>query len=635
MRLCDLPEDSRLCITLWSRNSSSGSTTPLANVNCSLFDFKDRYRTGKVKFRMWTEGEANPIGTCMENLRAAPGTVPLLTLSFHSFPLEVAYPVLQPSVLFDARIPIPNASTEALLKRIVASDPLYRMPSEERQIVWKYRDWLRKEANPRALVKILECVTWYNVHAVRDTYRLLSLWSLITPVDALQLLDAKFANRKVREYAVRCLNKLDDRELKDYLLQLVQALKYEPNHFSPLAVWLVKRALQSPMLLGVPFFWMLKSEIHVPEISERYALLLEMYLRRCGSQREDLFQQARIVTKLNQVALSIKSVPSSRRKQEVQKRLAALDLPSTFQLPLDAKRVASGIVTEKCKSMDSAKAPLWLVFKNADPNGEAIWLIFKSGDDLRQDLLTLQMLGIMDRIWKMEKLDLCLTPYKCVATGDEMGMIETVLESDTAANIQKAAGGVTGALKQTPLANWIRKHNPGEAYDRAVWNFTRSCAGYCVATYVLGIGDRHNDNIMVNQQGFLFHIDFGHFLGHYKTIVLNVRRERAPFVLTPEFANVMGSQSSDNFSTFVQLCCDGYNIIRRHANVFINLFAMMLSTGIPELQSEDDIQYLRKALQMDLNEEEAAKHFTKLIKESIESMSTQIMFVTHILAHMK
>ena len=123
-------------------------------------------------------------------------------------------------------------------------------------------------------------------------------------------------------------------------------------------------------------------------------------------------------------------------------------------------------------------------------------------------------------------------------------------------------------------------------------NFTRSCAGYCVATYVLGIGDRHNDNIMVNQRGFLFRmyhniletvflpqcfidIDFGHFLGHYKTIVLNVRRERAPFVLTPEFANVMGSQGSETFNQFIQLCCDGYNIIRRHGNVFINLFAMV------------------------------------------------------------
>lgn len=59
------------------------------------------------------------------------------------------------------------------------------------------------------------------------------------------------------------------------------------------------------------------------------------------------------------------------------------------------------------------------------------------GDDLRQDLLTLQMLGIMDKIWKAEGLDLCLTPYKCIATGDEMGMIETVLDSDTTANIQR------------------------------------------------------------------------------------------------------------------------------------------------------------------------------------------------------
>jgi phosphatidylinositol-4,5-bisphosphate 3-kinase catalytic subunit alpha/beta/delta len=61
----------------------------------------------------------------------------------------------------------------------------------------------------------------------------------------------------------------------------------------------------------------------------------------------------------------------------------------------------------------------------------------------------------------------------------------------------------------------------------------------------------------------------------------------------------------------------------------------MLSTGIPELQSEEDIQYLQQALAMHLSDEDAGKHFSKLIQESLDSMSTQLMFVTHIMAHRK
>lgn len=80
----------------------------------------------------------------------------------------------------------------------------------------------------------------------------------------------------------------------------------------------------------------------------------------------------------------------------------------------------------------------------------------------------------------------------------------------------------------------------------AIENFMRSCAGYCVATYVLGIGDRHSGNIMVKQAGHLFHIDFGHFLGHFKS-KFGFNRERSAFVFTPEMAEVMGGKGSKKF----------------------------------------------------------------------------------------
>ena len=44
------------------------------------------------------------------------------------------------------------------------------------------------------------------------------------------------------------------------------------------------------------------------------------------------------------------------------------------------------------------------------------------------------------------------------------------------------------------------------------------------------------------------------------------------------------------------MCYKAYLAIRQHASLFINLFSLLLGCGMPELQSFDDIAYLRKTL---------------------------------------
>lgn len=312
--------------------------------------------------------------------------------------------------------------------------------------------------------------------------------------------------------------------------------------------------------------------------------------------------------------------------------------------------------------------------------GKKQTLLYKHDEDMRQELLATQFLDVCDRILKASGLDLKIKKYKCIPVGEKKGFIEWVANAFSLSELCKPMGSSVYDGKRNKITSsndnendhsssegdkvdmpfirtgsWcqfeslrslrhnvrtVSKHGIGlsgnnpvqdflrsNAYDtnapyliqkEVMDNFVKSCAGYSVITYLLGVGDRHTDNLLLHPNGHFLHCDYSFILGQDPKTYLPMR-------ITEHMVNGMGGRDSDNFAMFLSLAGASFVTLRRHPSVRIlmSMVRSMVDVGIPDIsinQTPDvALQKMHERFQLDLSDDEAVSFLEENIERSISS----------------
>ncbi|KAK4981751.1 Phosphatidylinositol (PI) 3-kinase [Elasticomyces elasticus] len=539
----------------------------------------------------------------------------------------------------------PNAKVRDELNQIMAYGPTKEIDSDQRDLVWKFRHHLTREK--RALTKLLKSTVWSDPKEVRLALQIMPKWTQIDVDDALELLGPTFDNPDVRAYAVDRLRRADDEELLLYLLQLVQALKFDLSAASEeavdssvdssLATFLIQRGAAN-MTLGSYLYWYLMVELedHSPAQPKShrklyarvsYDFMKELETTSEGQERRKvLLRQGEFITVLSKLSKDIRFSRSDRQAKITHLKKALADprndlvkIDPPLPLPLDPSVMITGCYPEDCNVFKSSAFPLFLNFKTTV--GEKYPIIFKTGDDLRQDQLVLQIITLMDRLLLKENLNLQLTPYRCLATDTNAGAVQFVPSASLSSIL--ASTKYKGSILE-----YLRKNNPAPPNESGVESilgvrkeamdtYVKSCAGYCVITYLLGVGDRHQENLLLAPDGHFFHIDFGFILGRDP-------KPRAPAMrLSREMVDGMGGTTGPHsqFKSFKQYCFTAFTTLRKSSNLILNLFALMQDANIKDLMIERDrvVRRVEERFQLELSDEMAITAFETLIHNSMEA----------------
>ena len=268
-------------------------------------------------------------------------------------------------------------------------------------------------------------------------------------------------------------------------------------------------------------------------------------------------------------------------------------------------------------------------------NWDLLSVIVKTGADLRQEAFACQLIHVCGKIWSRAGVPVWIKRMRILVTGEQSGLIETITNGTSLHSLKRSLTIASIASGNNPRGHiaslkdhFVKTFGPetSATYVAAVDAFTRSLAAYSIISYLLQLKDRHNGNVLIDNQGHIIHIDFGFMLSNSPG---SVGFEAAPFKLTQEYVDVLGGP--EKMGPFRELCKQAFQALRKQADDVVLLVEMMArESRMPCFQGGATyaVAQLRGRFVLQLSEQEAGEWVDGLVNKSTGSYFTKMVCTT-------